>query len=242
MTTEPDARLPRPPPVTSLYVWGNERADVNHAARLLAQRLDPQHVWLEAHPGSTGATPTALPGADGSTRVDPPESLVPAAPISEVLLWTFLKPQGQRHFGRELRDYLQLPGPVQEAVARLKARSGPRVLAVANVDLLEGFDSARRGLYGQFVEYLNAQEITLIVASTSRPQIERIDFEYSVTLTSSLPGPVQPGSPVCQWGDCSSCVVKWYFRSEEVACIGALRAQPPRAAPESFALTGFAAH
>ncbi len=210
---------------TSVYVWGDDRRQVNAAARLVGARLAPGFLWVDASaPARDG--PLA-PFRSGNHRCVSPKELVPNAGVLERTVRSYLRPaSGPLSLGRELQSYLRLPNALQEAVATLLERRAPRVLVVTNVDRLEAFDAREHGLLGQFVEFLNRHGISFVVASTSRPRPERIAFEYSVAIGSALPEPFRTEGPFCQWGACSAaCIVRGCFSPREFGCIGDLRAR-----------------
>ncbi len=207
--------------VTSVYLWGDDRPKVNAAARLLAGRLDPRFRWVEA--GEEIDSEADLPTPTGSgPLVCSPRELVPRRGIRPEAVWRVLRPNGQRAAGLELLQFLRLPDPLQVAVSALLGQEGPRVLVVANIDRIEPFDRAHRGMFGQFLELLNRREITLIATTTGRPLLERIEFQYSVTIPTSLPRSVGATAAICQWGDCDSCFVQRFFSDNELVCISRL--------------------
>jgi hypothetical protein len=242
--SDPRAEIPATltaTPITSIYVWGSERATVNRAARRVARRLDPEFVWLEAD-AARGPPRSDSDGHPAESFA--PRELLPRPGVPEEVLWTYLRPWGQRCRARELQDFLRMPEPVQCATASLLEREGTRVLVVANVDLLGSYDPDRRGFYGQFVEFLNSRGITLVVTSAARPQRERLEFEYSVTTPAELPERYRTTAPLCQWGDCNNCLVRSFFSEGELACSGqlALQAFRTRAVEEGAQMPGFASH
>ena len=206
-------------PVTSVYLWGRERRLVNSAARVLALQLDPRFRWVTAADGPFAGDPETdpVPGEEDSL-VHPARDLVPKGGVAPELLWSYLRPNGQRQYGHALNEFLRLPDPIQEAVGALLSREPPRVLVLANEDRVEVYDRAHQGLFGQFIEWLNSHEITLVVTSTGPPLLERIDFEYSITVPPDLPQGVRSALAVCQWGDCTNCIVKQFFPGGELQC------------------------
>jgi len=204
-------------PITSIYFWGGERREVNYAARILSQQLDPQFRWVEAEIASDGEASPPIPEVGALAM--PARKLVPSGGVRPELLWSFLRLHGQQRYGFDVNEFLRLPDAIQVAVGALLARAPPRVLAIANVDLLEEFDATGTGFYGQFIEWLNSHEITLLVTATGEPLLERIDFEYSITLPSGVSDRRRPPLGVCQWGDCTNCLIRELFPSGEIFCL-----------------------
>lgn len=203
-------------PITSLYVWGEDRRSVNFAARLVCGGIDPQFRWVEAAPEPGEELEPSASSAPGLSR--PPRDLLPSGGVRPELLWSFLRSNGQRGAGFDVSEFLRLPDPVQAAVGALLSRSPPRVLAVANVDILAEFDPAGSGFYGQFIEWLNSHEITLLVTSTGKPYLERIDFEYSVHVPLRDGREPLPSVGFCQWGDCTNCLFRDRWTTDELRC------------------------
>lgn len=233
---DPPARAPpgggQPGTVTSIYLWGSDRARLNATARILAARLDPEFHWVEAIPPD-GAE-TGEPNAPSFSLAVGPKELVPSQGVSSERLWTYLKPRGQRRAAEDLQDFLRMPEPIQRAVASLleSKRSGPSVLVMANMDLVSPFDSDHPKFVGRFIEFLNSHDITLLVTATGRPLSERIEFEYSFTTSELLPERFRTDAAVCQWGDCTSCIVR-LFPQGELVCISRLASDPARVGPRA---------
>lgn len=201
----PLSPIPAIPP-TSIYLWGEERREVNFMARLLCREMDPQFRWVEAD--SAPGTGVAARPVDHQGLVLTAQKLVPNAGGRPELMWSFLRPHDQRRAGFDVNEFLRLPDPVQVAVGALLGRDSPRVLAVADLDLFGEFDPIGTGLYGQFIEWLNSHEITLVATATGEPQLEGIDFEYSISVRRRGAGAQASSVAVCQWGDCPNCRVR----------------------------------
>jgi hypothetical protein len=232
---------PEPSPlVTSVYLWGGDRGQLNATARVLARRLDPEYHWVEAlepvvarYDGPVGPRFEVKAGA---------QDLAVRPGVTSERLWAYLRPRGQHRAVEELRDFLRLPDPLQSAVVSLldSKRSGPRVLVFANIDLVSALDRASRAFVGRMIEFLNSHDITLLVTAAGRPLLERVDFEYSLTLADSLPERFRTGAAVCQWGDCDTCLVRRFPR-DELVCILSL-AQTLGLGPAAGPLVGVASH
>jgi hypothetical protein len=230
-----------PGPATSIYLWGAHRSELNTTARALAARLDPRFHWVEA--ASADSRAVEGPPRGELSVVCPARELVPKPGLPPEVLWTQLRPHGQRRAVAELQDFLRIPEPIQASVASLLGSDGPRprVLVLANVDLVSEFDHYREKFVGDFIEFLNSHDISLLVTSTGRPLLERIDFEYSLTLSDSLPGRFAVPGAVCQWGDCTACFVKG-FPPDELTCLAQLANSPRVSSVRGNSLAGFASH
>jgi hypothetical protein len=203
-------------PIASIYLWGQERRDVNYVARLLCRQIDPQYRWVEAVHSVLLGQDTSSPESD--TTSPPGKHLVPSGAVRPDLLWTFLVPSGPRRSAFSVNEFLRLPEQIQTAVGAILSRAPPRVLAIANVDLLEESDFAETGFYGQFIEWLNSHEITLVATATGEPLLERLDFEYFVAVPPRPAGDQRAALGVCQWGDCANCLIKQMSLDEVVTC------------------------
>jgi len=237
-----DPNDPDPPsPATSVYLWGPDRPRLNGTARRLAARLDPRFHWVEA--SGPDAEPTNVTAPAELSVVCDPRDLVPAPAVPAEMLWTQLRPRGQRRAVEELRDFLRIPEPIQAAVASLLGPAGraPRLLVLANVDRIAAFDHERPKFVGDFIEFLNSHAISLLVTSTGRPLLERIDFEYSLTTTDSLPEGFRAGGAVCQWGNCLDCLARC-FPASELVCLARLTNGPLSTSGRGSSLAGFASH
>jgi hypothetical protein len=213
------------PSVTSIYLWGSDRRRLNATARILAVRLDPEFHWVEAV--ETESDPVEGPIVPKFAVMCGPKELAPSSGISTERLWSYLKPRGQRRAGEELQDFLRMPEPIQRAVASMleSRKPGPRVLVLANLDLVSAIEDARPRFVGHFIEFLNSHDISLLVTATGRPLLERIEFEYSFTTSEALPERFRTDAAVCQWGDCSSCIVR-LFPQGELVCLSGLAKDP----------------
>ena len=222
-----DAYLPPPlPTVTSIYLWGDERSEVNSAARRVAYRLDRNYEWVQAVESSEG--PSSRNAGGGRDLSLSRTELLPRPIVSEERLWSYVKPEGPRTFGRDLLDFLRMSDPLQEAVAGLLERPAPRVLALGNWDLLPDLPGADRRSWSGLIRFLKRNEITLIASAPGRPLPERIDFDYSMATPDALPRTVRGIATVCQWGNCRDCVVNRFLPTDEVICINRLTSGPPR--------------
>lgn len=199
-------------PATSVYLWGNERREVNYLARVLGLRLDPQFRWVETKDSPT--PPPASPGKDQAFR--PARLMVPTHEVRPELLWSYLRPDRSRRYRFDVNEFLRLPEAIQVAVAALLSRETPRLLVVANVDLLDEFDPSGSGFYAEFIAWLNGHDITLMVTSTGEPLLEQIDFEYSVAASPKVG--LRTALGICQWGDCSTCIFRECIAANELAC------------------------
>lgn len=237
-----DAYLPPPlPTVTSVYVWGHERSEVNSTARRVAARLDRNYEWVEALAPSEGTSASVPRGGPGLSlhRTE----LTPRPAVSEERLWSYVKPEGSGHFGRDLLEFLRMSDPLQEAVAGLLERPAPRVLALGNWDLLPDLPGADRRSWSGLIQFLKHNEVTLVAGAAGRALPERIDFEYSLATPDALPRSVRSIAAVCQWGDCRDCVVNRFFPTDEVICINRLTTGPPRFdAGNGIQANGLASH
>ena len=229
------------PVVTSVYVWGNEREEVNRVARRVAARIDPNYLWLRIADGAT--EDPAGPGAR-TAELPPPAFEFAARPkVSEERLWSYLKARGQREPGRELLEFVQWPEVLQESFASLVARDPPRVLALGNSDLIPAPTNGERArIAARYIEFLNRHDVTLLVGHVGRPGPERIEFEYSIAAPGVLPNAVRGVGAVCQWGECSDCIVNRVFPPEEVVCISRLASGRSKHPDDFIAAGGFAWH
>lgn len=238
MNRPPEGRDPSSPlsVVTSVYVWGSNRAEVNRTARRVAARLDPNYAWVQAEVASDemASPPRAL-------SIPGPE-LVPRPAVAEQRLWTYLKAKGQQHVGRDLLDFVRLPEPLQVEVAGLLDRAAPRVLAFGNVDLVPASPGSERCVNGRLIEFLNSHEITLVVSAVGKPLPERIDFDYSIATPEVLPRAARGVSAVCQWGDCHDCIVQRILPPEEVVCVAQLVSWRSTEPSADVRRGGFASH
>jgi len=227
------------PPVTSIYLWGRDRSHLNTTARVLAARLDPKFSWIEAIPPETSRGEEA--SAERFTLTCGPGELTPMPGVSPERLWAYLKPRGQRRAAAELEEFLRMPEPIQRAISSLLSseRSGPRLLVIANVDLVSAVDLGRPRFVSGFIEFLNSHDISILVTATGRPQLERIEFEYSFTTSESLPQRFRTDAAVCQWGDCDACIVR-LFPEGELVCISRL-VEDPTSNPPRGRVPGWAA-
>ncbi len=222
-SAEPNPATDDPPSgsVTSIFLWGDDRPSVNYDARALARELDPQFRWVEVSTEEYGKHVTAE-GFDSFL----PSEFDPEAG-REVLLWTYLIPDRRRR-RFDMNRFLQLPEPIQLAIGSMLSREPPRLLAVANVDRLGAYDPAGTGFYAEFIDWLNDHEITLMVTSVGGPQLERIDFEYSVQAPPPDSSGRNPALGICHWGDCSNCIFRELYESGRMRCLSAqLRGPPP---------------
>lgn len=199
---------------TSIYLWGDDRPNVNYHARTLARELDPQFRWVEVSTEEYGKHVTAE-GFDSFL----PSEFDPEAG-RQVLLWTYLIPDRRRR-KFNMNRFLQLPEPIQLAIGSMLSREPPRLLAVANVDRLGAYDPAGTGFYGQFIDWLNDHEITFMVTSTGEAQLERIDFEYSVNASPPDPTGRSLSVGTCHWGECSTCIFRGLYEAGRMRCVAA---------------------
>jgi hypothetical protein len=237
---DPDS-LAENPPVTSMYVWGPNRSRVNAAARVVAERLDPGYQWLEVRVPEEPASEAAAGVAPHP--VFEAEDLLPGRGVSAEWLWSYLKPQGQHRAASELEEFLRMPEAIQEAVRTLldPAVARPRVLVVANADLVCRLDPKRKGVMAPFIEFLNSREISFVVTATGCPCRDRAAFEYSVTISESLPEQFRTTAAVCQWGDCDACLVPRFSR-EELVCSSRLWENLRRGSAKGACPVGWASH
>jgi hypothetical protein len=151
--------------------------------------------------------------------------MVPTREVRPELLWSYLRPDRQRRYRFDVNEFLRLPEAIQLAVAALLSRETPRLLVVANVDLLDEFDPSGSGFYTQFIAWLNSHDITLMVTSTGEPLLEQIDFEYSVAASPKVG--LRTALGICQWGDCSTCIFRECLAANELACAAPERPAGP---------------
>ena len=226
--------------VTSIYVWGSDRAEVNSAARRVAARLDRNYAWVQAAAPAEESFPEFPSGVKG--RILPGTQLLPPPALSEERLWSYVRPSGPRQSGRDLLEFLRMSDPLQEAVAELLERPAPRVLALGNWDLLPDLPGQERRSWAGLIRFLKHNEISLIASAAGRPLPERIDFDYSIATPELLPSTVRGIAAVCQWGDCHDCVVNRFFPQDEVVCINRLAAGPACDRANGIRANGFASH
>ena len=232
--------LPPLPVVTSIYVWGNARAEVNSAARRVAARLDRNCAWVEATESAAGPSSEGFPGGGGLSL--PGAELLPRPTVSEERLRSYVRPAGPRNFGRDLLEFLRMADPLQETVAALLERPPPRVLALGNWDLLPELLGPERRSWGGLLEFLKHNEVSLVASAAGRPLPERIHFDYSIATPEVLPGTVRGIAAVCQWGDCNDCVVNRFFPMDEVICVHRLGGAPPSDRANGMRANGLASH
>jgi len=173
------SRTPRSPDViTSVYLWGSNRAEVNQLAARVAQRIDPHFAWVEALDAESREPST---GALRNGVAAPIRDFAPPRGVSGERVFTYLRRNGQRHDAQELQSFTQMSEPIQAAIAQLLERNVPRVLVVANLERLREYFCDEQPGPHPFIEWLNAHEITLVASSTGGPLREGVHFDYLVT-------------------------------------------------------------
>lgn len=175
--------------VTSLYVWGQDRDEVNRLASRAAEALDSRFAWVQVSDPQTAESATTN---DGSSISAPPHEFVPPSGVSEQRMWTYLQPNGQRHDGEELDRFVRMSEPIQHAIENLLQRGAPRVLVVANLERLQGIFCKDDAVPHPFIEWLNEHEISFVGTSTGPLLHEGIFFDYSIHQPEALPNLVRP--------------------------------------------------
>ncbi len=213
MSTPPDS----PDVVTSLYVWGPNRDEVNRLATRAAQGMDPRFAWVEVSDAAAGGLPPSDPERGLAA---PAHAFSPAPGISEQRMWTYLQPNGQRGEAQELDSFVRMSEPIQRAIEHLLQRDRPRVLVVANLERLLGLFCKDDAVPHPFIEWLNAHEITLVASSTGKPLHEGVFFDYLITQPDSASGAARPPIvAVCQRGDQDSSFLHRIFDPHDVVSI-----------------------
>lgn len=217
------------PTVTSFYVWGSDRTEVNAAARRIAARLDREYAWVEVSE-RTNASESVRSETEPDRGVARAEDL-PRTIVSEERLRSYVRPTDPHDPGRDLLEFLRLWDPVQEAITALLARTGPRVLVLSNWDLQPAPPGGDHVSWGGLIEFLHRHGITLVATTGGRTLPDRIDFEYSIATSDVLPQQFQTIAAVCQWGNCDDCLVNQLFPRDEVVCLNRLLPGRPGEAP-----------
>jgi hypothetical protein len=221
-------------PVTSFYVWGPTRGEVNRLALRIAQGLDSRFAWVEVSDGATVGVSDDVPaGGIGA----PTHAFRPPAGVSPDRMWTYLRPNGQHRAAEELQGFLKMSEPIQQAIGQLLERDGPRVLVVANLERLQELFCSEVAGPHPFIEWLNAHEITLVASSTGEPLREGVHFDYLVTQPDATRAVARPPViAICQQGDRNPSFVEEIFHPNEVVCLSGLspsRPPPPVTVPPS---------
>jgi hypothetical protein len=206
--------------VTSLYVWGTMRDEVNRLALRAAQGMDPRFAWVEVSDPQIEGLPASAPeGGIGA----PSRAFAPPPGVSTSRMWTYLQPNGQRRAAQELQSFLKISEPIQQAIGQLLSREGPRVLVVANLERLREFFCAEEAGPHPFIRWLNEHDITLVATSTGGPLREGIHFDYLVTEPEATLTVVSPPLvAICQRGEPSPSFLQQIFRPHEVVCLSGL--------------------
>jgi hypothetical protein len=218
---------PAPDLVTSLYLWGPNRGEVNRLASGAAQGMDPRFAWVEV-----SAPEVEEPPADSAERaiVAPTRAFAPPPGVSANRMRACLRQNRQRRAVQELQNFLKMSEPIQQAIGRLLERDGPRVLVVANLERLRGFFCEEEEGPHPFVQWLNAREITLVASSTGGPLREGVHFDYLATRPGAArTAPRSPVVAICQRGDPDSSFLQRIFRPHEVVCLSGLSPTTPPA-------------
>jgi len=212
-------------PATSIYVAGEDRRSVNFSARILARELDPQFRWVEVAPPPEDASPN-----ESATDSFPPYEFAPAEAVRSSILEQYLIPDKTRRRAFDVNRFRRLPEPVQTAIGAMLSREPPRVLVIANLDHLGRYDPAGTEFYTQLIDWLNEHRITLLVTAAGGPLLERLDFEYAVSVPKSTPSFSTRCVAVCQRGDCDACIFQSMLKSGHIDCARACP-DPGPAAP-----------
>jgi hypothetical protein len=221
--------------VTSLYLWGPNRADVNRLAARAAEGIDPRYAWVEVLDPESGESRATVPER---AIAAPVHAFAPPQGISGERMWMYLRKNGQLRDAQELQSFLKMSEPIQQAIAELLERDVPRVLVVANLERLQEFFCVEEPGPHPFVEWLNSREITLVASSTGGPLREGVHFEYLLTQPEATQNVNRPPLvAVCQRGDPDRSFLEQIFRPIEVVCVTGLspsaRPAPKLAAPAS---------
>jgi hypothetical protein len=212
--------------VTSLYLWGPDRDEVNRLAADAAERMDPAFAWVEVSDHYLGEESEGRPerGVAAPTR-----AFAPPRGVSGERIWTYLRQSGQQHDGQDLQRFTQMSDPIQQAIGQLLERAVPRVLVIANLERLREFFCTEQPGPHPFIEWVNAREITLVVTSTGAPLHEGIHFDWLLSRPdSSGNGVRRPIVAIHQRGDRDPGFVQRLFRPLDVVFLSGLApAAPP---------------
>jgi hypothetical protein len=104
------------------------------------------------------------------------------------------------------------------------------VLVIANLDHLGRYDPAGTEFYTQLIDWLNEHGITLLVTASGGPLLERLDFEYAVSVPKSTPSLATRTVAVCQRGDCNACIFQSMVKSGHIDCARSISDLRPPAA------------
>lgn len=211
--------------VTSLYLWGRDRDEVNRLASRAAEGLDAKFAWVQVSDSRVEESSTTTAGSAISA---PAGEFAPASGISEQRMWTYLQPNGQRRDAQDLDRFSRMSQPIQQAIEHLLQRGGPRVLVIANLERLQGMFCKDDAVPHPFIEWLNAHEITLIATSTGALLHEGIFFDYSISQPDASATLTQPPMvAIRQRGDPDSSFLQRIFRPHDLVSVDG-----PTSAPE----------
>ena len=219
--------------VTSLYVWGQDRDEVNRLASRGAEALDPRFAWVQVSDPRAEESPT---NTSGNTISASAREFAPPSGVSEQRMWTYLQPNGQHHDGQELDRFVRMSVPIQHAIEYLLQRGRPRVLVVANLERLQGIFCKDDAVPHPFVEWLNSHEITLVATSTGPPLHEGFFFDYSINQPDALPNLVRPPIvAIRQRGDEDTSFLQRIFSPHDLVSVDGPSSAPRPALSDSKA-------
>jgi hypothetical protein len=211
--------------VTSVYLWGSKREEVNRLAARAAKGMDPNFAWVEALDSDGEGE---APNHPKHGIVAPTRAFAPPRGVSGDRIWTYLRQNGQRHSGQELQTFTQMSEPIQRAIEWLLEQEPPRVLVVANLERLREYFCAETPGPHPFIEWLNSHEISLVASSTGGPLREGVHFDYLVTQPEATRNIVRPPIvAICQRGDSDPALLLRIFHPIEVVCLSGLSPSAP---------------
>jgi len=223
--------------VTSLYLWGSNRALVNRLATGAAQGMDPRFARVEVSDSHREGGPQnrAELGIAAPVR-----AFAPPRGVSAEVMRKSLRQNGQRREVEELDSFLRMSEPIQKAIGLLLQRETPRVLLLANLERLRPLFCPEEAGQQPFISWLNDREITLVASSTGAPLREGIHFDYLATQPDTRRNGVRPPVvAISQRGDPDSRFLRQIFRPNEVVWLSGLSpsALPTRTSVASLART-----